>query len=158
MAEPRQIGNVIARSRLPGRLRAVKGSRMMISGKQFAHGAAAGLLALWGVALSTGASHAAPGRFDGTWQVTFTPLAGNCHMSYSAPFLVQGRKVASAGGGKTSGGVDAKGMVKVRIQLAGEGVATGPRATPLSVLAGRATGQDGDDAARAGRTIRYRRG
>ena len=56
-----------------------------------------------------------PGAYDGTWNVTFTPQAGNCHASNTVPFMVLGTRVASAGGGKVSGGVSRKGSVAVRI-------------------------------------------
>src|SRR6266850_2260898 len=56
-----------------------------------------------------------PGAFDGTWNVTFTPQAGNCHASNTVPFLVSGTRVASAGGGKVTGGVGRNGIVAVRI-------------------------------------------
>ena len=56
-----------------------------------------------------------PGAYDGTWNVTFTPQAGNCHASNTVPFMVLGTRVASAGGGKVSGGVTRNGSVAVRI-------------------------------------------
>ena len=64
-----------------------------------------------------GAADAAtrPHRYDGAWNVTFTPQAGNCHASNTVPFLVSGRRVASAGGGKVTGGVGRNGIVAVRI-------------------------------------------
>lgn len=57
------------------------------------------------------------GRFDGTWNVDFTPTAGNCHANYRTPFAVSGSRVVSAGGGKTSGGVRSNGRVAVRISV-----------------------------------------
>src|SRR5687768_7970145 len=58
-----------------------------------------------------------PGAFDGTWNVTFTPKAGNCHASNTLPFSVHGQRVSSAGGGKVSGGISRKGDVTVRITV-----------------------------------------
>ena len=58
-----------------------------------------------------------PGSFDGTWNVTFTPQAGNCHASNTLPFTVSGRRVSSAGGGKVTGGVTRNGSVSVRISV-----------------------------------------
>ena len=58
-----------------------------------------------------------PGAFDGTWNVTFTPRAGNCHASNTVPFNVYGRHVSSAGGGKVTGGVSRGGNVTVRITV-----------------------------------------
>jgi hypothetical protein len=63
------------------------------------------------------AQAARPGAFDGTWNVTFTPKAGNCHASNTVPFNVYGPRVSSAGGGKVSGGVTRKGDVTVRITV-----------------------------------------
>ena len=58
---------------------------------------------------------ARPGAFDGTWNVTFTPLAGNCHATNTVPFAVAGTRVTSAGGGKVTGGASRNGSVAVRI-------------------------------------------
>ncbi len=60
---------------------------------------------------------ARPGAFDGTWNVTFTPRAGNCHATNTVPFNVYGTHVSSAGGGKVTGGVSRKGNVTVRITV-----------------------------------------
>jgi hypothetical protein len=60
---------------------------------------------------------ARPGAFDGTWNVTFTPRAGNCHATNTVPFNVYGTRVSSAGGGKVTGGVSRKGNVTVRITV-----------------------------------------
>jgi len=57
------------------------------------------------------------GAFDGTWNVLFSPLAGNCHASNSVPFTVSGTRVSSAGGGKVTGGVSRRGIVSVRITV-----------------------------------------
>jgi hypothetical protein len=57
------------------------------------------------------------GAYDGTWNVMFSPQAGNCHASNSVPFMVSGTRVSSAGGGKVSGGVSRRGMVSVRISV-----------------------------------------
>lgn len=58
-----------------------------------------------------------PGAYDGTWNVTFTPQAGNCHASNTVPFNVYGRRVSSAGGGKVTGGISRNGSVSVRITV-----------------------------------------
>jgi hypothetical protein len=58
-----------------------------------------------------------PGAFDGTWNVTFTPQAGNCHATNTVPFNVYGTRVSSAGGGKVTGGVSRNGSVSVRITV-----------------------------------------
>ena len=58
---------------------------------------------------------ARPGAYDGTWNVTFTPRAGNCHATNTVPFNVFGRHVSSAGGGKVTGGITPNGNVTVRI-------------------------------------------
>src|SRR6187397_886190 len=63
------------------------------------------------------AQAARPGAFDGTWNVTFTPKAGNCHASNTVPFSVSGTRVASAGGGKVTGGITRAGNVTVRITV-----------------------------------------
>jgi hypothetical protein len=58
-----------------------------------------------------------PGAYDGVWNVTFTPQAGNCHASNTVPFTVSGTRVSSAGGGKVTGGVSGNGSVSVRITV-----------------------------------------
>ncbi len=58
-----------------------------------------------------------PGIYDGTWNVMFTPQAGNCHASNTVPFSVAGTRVSSAGGGRVSGGVSRSGSVAVRIDV-----------------------------------------
>lgn len=63
------------------------------------------------------AGAASPGAFDGTWNVTFTPRAGNCHASNTVPFNVYGTHVSSAGGGKVTGGITRNGNVTVRITV-----------------------------------------
>ncbi len=66
---------------------------------------------------------AAPGEacareaYDGRWNVMFTPRQGNCYNSYSAPFIVRGRRVLSDGGGKVTGGVRPNGVVAVRLSV-----------------------------------------
>jgi len=64
------------------------------------------------------------GAYDGTWTVVFATQAGNCSPTNSAPFAVSGRRVASAGGGKVTGGIGRGGAVSVRISV-GLSVATG---------------------------------
>ena len=74
--------------------------------------------ALAAVAAPPAAADAArPGAYDGTWNVTFTPQAGNCHASNTVPFMVSGTRVASAGGGKVTGGVGPGGNVSVTISV-----------------------------------------
>jgi hypothetical protein len=63
------------------------------------------------------AADARMGAYDGTWNVTFTPQAGNCHASNTMPFMVSGTRVSSAGGGKVTGGVTGTGSVSVRISV-----------------------------------------
>jgi hypothetical protein len=63
------------------------------------------------------AADARTGAYDGTWNVTFTPQAGNCHASNTVPFMVTGTRVSSAGGGKVTGGVTGRGSVSVRISV-----------------------------------------
>jgi hypothetical protein len=82
---------------------------------------------------------AAGGNFDGTWNVTFTPRAGNCHNSYSAPFVVAGTRVASGGGGKVSGGVSRNGAVSVRLSV-GASFADGTGRLAGNVGSGRWSG------------------
>jgi hypothetical protein len=74
--------------------------------------------AVLAMAAAPGTADAArPGAYDGTWNVTFTPQAGNCHASNTVPFMVAGTRVASAGGGKVTGGVTRSGGVSVRITV-----------------------------------------
>jgi hypothetical protein len=58
-----------------------------------------------------------PRAYDGIWNVTFTPQAGNCHASNTVPFTVAGPRVSSAGGGKVTGGVSTRGSVSVKITV-----------------------------------------
>ena len=60
---------------------------------------------------------AGAGSFDGNWNVTFTPQAGNCHASNTVSFSVAGQRVTSASGGNVSGGVSSNGSVSVRITV-----------------------------------------
>jgi hypothetical protein len=57
------------------------------------------------------------GAYDGIWNVTFAPQAGNCHASNTVPFNVSGTRVSSAGGGKVTGGISRGGSVSVRISV-----------------------------------------
>ncbi len=77
----------------------------------------AGVLAASAASNIATAQAARPGAFDGTWNVTFAPKAGNCHASNPVPFNVYGTRVSSAGGGKVTGGVTRKGNVTVRITV-----------------------------------------
>ena len=83
--------------------------------------AAAVAVAMVGVPGSADARRArivgGPGAYDGTWNVTFTPRAGNCSSTNTVPFLVYGRSVSSAGGGKVTGGVSPGGNVSVTITV-----------------------------------------
>jgi hypothetical protein len=63
------------------------------------------------------AADARHGAYDGTWNVTFAPQAGNCHATNTVPFNVSGTRVSSAGGGKVTGGVSRRGAVAVRISV-----------------------------------------
>jgi hypothetical protein len=74
--------------------------------------------------LADAANRRAGGNYDGTWNVQFTPRAGNCSATYSAPFIVSGTRVASGGGGKVTGGVSRNGAVSVTISV-GASVASG---------------------------------
>ena len=79
--------------------------------------AAAVLVAIAAPSTADAARRARPGSFDGTWNVTFTPQAGNCHASNTVPFNVAGTRVSSAGGGKVTGGISRNGSVAVRISV-----------------------------------------
>jgi hypothetical protein len=73
---------------------------------------------LAGAAAAPGPADAArPGAYDGTWNVTFTPQAGNCHSSNTVPFMVAGTRVSSAGNGRVTGGVSRNGAVAVQITV-----------------------------------------
>jgi hypothetical protein len=69
------------------------------------------------LASAQAARMARSGAYDGTWNVTFTPRAGNCHASNTLPFNVYGTRVSSAGGGKVTGAVSRSGGVNVRITV-----------------------------------------
>jgi len=58
-----------------------------------------------------------PGAYDGTWNVTFATLAGNCSSANNVPFSVVGMRVLSAGGGKVTGGISRAGVVSVNIRV-----------------------------------------
>jgi hypothetical protein len=75
----------------------------------------AGALAVGAAPDVATAQVARSGAFDGTWNVTFTPRAGNCHATNTVPFYVYGPRVSSAGGGKVTGGITRTGNVTVRI-------------------------------------------
>ena len=68
-------------------------------------------------AAADAATRIRPGAFDGTWNVMFSPQAGNCHASNTVPFTVMGTRVSSAGGGKVTGGGSQGGAVSVRISV-----------------------------------------
>jgi hypothetical protein len=79
------------------------------------------LIVLAGAALAPRAADArvvrSAGAFDGTWNVVFITRAGNCSSTNSAPFIVSGRRLVSAGGGRVTGGISPAGYVSVRISL-----------------------------------------
>jgi hypothetical protein len=80
---------------------------------------AAAALAAIAVPGAAAASHGARGMgaYDGTWNVTFAPRAGNCSSTNTVPFTVSGTRVSSAGGGKVTGGISPRGSVSVRISV-----------------------------------------
>jgi hypothetical protein len=80
-----------------------------------------------------------PGAYDGTWNVVFTTLRGNCSATNSAPFAVSGTRVFSAGGGKVRGGVSRSGAVSVTISV-GLSLASGSGRLVGSSGAGRWSG------------------
>jgi hypothetical protein len=57
------------------------------------------------------------GAYDGVWNVAFATTAGNCSSTNSVPFMVSGRRVSSAGGGKVRGGIGRGGRVSVAISV-----------------------------------------
>ena len=61
--------------------------------------------------------YARAGAYDGTWNVVFATRAGNCSATNSVPFAVYGTRVASAGGGKVTGGINRSGVVSVAISV-----------------------------------------
>jgi hypothetical protein len=75
------------------------------------------VIAVPGAADASQARTARAGAYDGTWNVMFTPQAGNCHASNTVPFAVAGTRVSSAGNGKVTGGVTRNGSVSVRITV-----------------------------------------
>jgi hypothetical protein len=79
--------------------------------------AALAAVALPGSADARRAGIVRAGGYDGTWNVTFAPQAGNCHATNTVPFNVLGTRVSSAGGGKVTGGVSRGGIVSVRITV-----------------------------------------
>ena len=78
---------------------------------------AAAVLAAVAAPVAADARMARAGAYDGTWNVMFSPQAGNCHASNTVPFMVLGTRVSSAGGGKVTGGVSRSGIVSVRISV-----------------------------------------
>ena len=73
------------------------------------------------MAAASPGAHARPaamaGAYDGTWNVVFFTQAGNCSSTNSVPFMVAGRTVSSAGGGKVTGGISRGGVVAVNISV-----------------------------------------
>ena len=82
---------------------------------------------------------AGAGSFDGNWNVTFTPQAGNCHASNTVSFSVAGQRVSSASGGNVTGGISGNGSVSVRITM-GASSATGSGRLSGNSGAGRWSG------------------
>ena len=78
---------------------------------------AAAVLAAFAVPGPADAARRPAGAYDGTWNVTFAPQAGNCHSSNTVPFSVSGTRVSSAGGGKVTGGIGPGGSVSVKITV-----------------------------------------
>jgi len=66
------------------------------------------LVAAPGAADARRVASASIGAYDGTWNVVFSTKAGNCSATNSAPFAVSGRRIQSAGGGKVTGGINAR--------------------------------------------------
>jgi hypothetical protein len=77
--------------------------------------------------------------YDGTWNVMFATRAGNCSSNNSFPFAVSGGRVSSAGGGKVTGGISARGIVSVRVSV-GMSVASGSGRLVGNYGAGRWSG------------------
>ena len=61
--------------------------------------------------------YARAGAYDGTWNVVFATEAGNCSSNNRVPFAVTGTRLASAGGGKVTGGIGRRGVVSVTISV-----------------------------------------
>ena len=57
------------------------------------------------------------GAYNGTWTTVFATTRGNCSSGYSVPFLVNGSRVSSAGGGRVSGSVGGGGAVTVQVSV-----------------------------------------
>ena len=69
----------------------------------------------------------ARGVYDGTWTTVFATTRGNCSSGYSVPFLVNGSRVSSAGGGRVSGSVRPGGSVAVAVQVGASHASGGGR-------------------------------
>ena len=67
------------------------------------------------------------GSYDGTWTTVFATTRGNCSSGYSVPFLVTGRRVSSAGGGRVSGSVGRGGSVAVAVSVGASRASGGGR-------------------------------
>ena len=57
------------------------------------------------------------GAYNGTWTTVFSTTRGNCSSGYSVPFMVNGSRVLSAGGGRVSGSVGGGGAVAVQVSV-----------------------------------------
>ena len=98
---------------------------MTLSAQSIAHStttalrwtSAAAVVAALAIPNVADARTARAGAYDGTWNVIFATQAGNCSSTNSVPFMVAGTRVASAGGGKVTGGISPAGIVSVNIKV-----------------------------------------
>jgi hypothetical protein len=88
---------------------------------------AASLGAMAVLAMTDAASARPAGRYDGTWTTVFATTRGNCSSGYSVPFLVNGGRVSSAGGGRVSGSVSPSGSVAVAVSVGASRASGGGR-------------------------------
>jgi hypothetical protein len=85
------------------------------------------LAVLAATAVPGSASAAGRGGYDGTWTTVFATTRGNCSSGYSVPFLVNGRRVSSAGGGRVAGSVNRGGAVAVQVSVGASKASGGGR-------------------------------
>jgi hypothetical protein len=87
------------------------------------------LLAAAAIAVTAlpGTADARVSGYDGTWTTVFATTRGNCSSGYSVPFLVTGRRVSSAGGGRVSGSVGRSGSVAVAVSVGASRASGGGR-------------------------------
>jgi len=92
----------------------------------------------WILTATTLAAITAPGGADartvhpaalygGVWNVIFATTRGTCSSGYSVPFVVAGRRVSSAGGGRVSGSVNRAGAVAVQVSVGASHASGGGR-------------------------------